>query len=62
MNLNQTIFYPQGGGQPADRGIIFNKEFEFTVKDVRINKHSEVLHFGQMNKGGFKKGYEVNIY
>ena len=35
--LNQTIFYPQGGGQPSDRGYIADQLFQFTVNDVLIN-------------------------
>jgi Ser-tRNA(Ala) deacylase AlaX len=33
--LNQTIFYPQGGGKPCDRGKIVGYDFEYTVHDVR---------------------------
>ncbi|MDR0755642.1 MAG: alanyl-tRNA editing protein [Puniceicoccales bacterium] len=33
--LNQTIFYPQGGGQPCDQGKITGSGFEYAVRDVR---------------------------
>lgn len=37
--LNQTIFYPEGGGQPSDRGIIEGTKVEY----VRII-NSEIIH------------------
>lgn len=33
--LDSTIFHPQGGGQPADLGLISNSDFKFIVQDVR---------------------------
>jgi Ser-tRNA(Ala) deacylase AlaX len=35
--LDRTIFYPQGGGQPADTGFIHFTDFnvKFVVHDVR---------------------------
>ncbi|MEK7094102.1 MAG: alanine--tRNA ligase-related protein [Patescibacteria group bacterium] len=55
--LNQTIFYPQGGGQPYDTGIISSGNKKFVVEEVRfvdgIVKHigkfeSEALKIGEM--------------
>lgn len=40
VRLAETIFYPEGGGQPADRGTIGGVE----VVDVR-SRGAEVLHF-----------------
>jgi Ser-tRNA(Ala) deacylase AlaX len=41
--LDNTAFYPTGGGQPSDKGIIEGKNGEADVVDVRWNK-GRVLH------------------
>jgi Ser-tRNA(Ala) deacylase AlaX len=33
--LDATVFYPQGGGQPADTGAITGAGAKFLVEDVR---------------------------
>jgi alanyl-tRNA synthetase len=33
--LDQTIFYPEGGGQPADHGMLVKGGLEFLVTDVQ---------------------------
>ena len=35
MVLDATVFYPQGGGQPADTGAISAAGTRFLVEDVR---------------------------
>ncbi|PNY11438.1 alanyl-tRNA editing protein AlaX-L-like [Trifolium pratense] len=70
--LDRTIFYPQGGGQPADTGFIhitiddFN--IKFVVHDVR-SKDGIVLHYGVFEglEGDFedilqKGGKEVSLF
>jgi alanyl-tRNA synthetase len=42
--LNQTIFYPQGGGQPADQGEIIAKNAAYKIFDVR-NVDGEIRHY-----------------
>ncbi len=42
--LDGTYFYPEGGGQPADRGTLSWDSGEATVRDVRKN-HGDVRHY-----------------
>ncbi|AAY61628.1 threonyl and Alanyl tRNA synthetase second additional domain protein [Rickettsia felis str. Pedreira] len=42
--LDQTIFYPQGGGQPSDQGVIQNDYFEANVTLVR-QVDTEIRHY-----------------
>ncbi|KAE8769555.1 alanyl-tRNA synthetase [Hordeum vulgare] len=43
--LDATIFHPQGGGQPADTGVIVSAA-RFLVEDVRV-KDGVVFHYGR---------------
>ena len=47
VQLDRTVFYPMGGGQPGDRGILrFEDGSEVTVVDTRKGDGSAgVLHF-----------------
>jgi len=54
--LDQTIFYPQGGGQPADSGMICSENAEFKVIDVRLNVDGVVHHYGEFKNGSFQNG------
>lgn len=47
LTLDQTIFYAQGGGQPADVGTIKGKNGELTVSHVSYNG-GELQHKGNM--------------
>lgn len=51
--LDETIFYPQGGGQPCDNGLIRTDSVTFHVSDVRMDKDGNVLHIGSFEKGVF---------
>jgi alanyl-tRNA synthetase len=44
ITLNKTLFYPQGGGQPADQGQIVFADKKYQVYDVRIFE-GEVRHY-----------------
>ncbi|GJN37650.1 hypothetical protein PR202_gb26627 [Eleusine coracana subsp. coracana] len=44
--LDATVFHPQGGGQPADKGIISAGGARFLVEDVRT-KDGVVYHYGR---------------
>jgi Ser-tRNA(Ala) deacylase AlaX len=59
--LDKTIFYPQGGGQPADNGVISTETAKFKVTDVRLDEDGTVWHFGEFTEGKFKKGESVEL-
>jgi alanyl-tRNA synthetase len=58
--LNRTAFYPLGGGQPADKGVIKTEHVEIPIIDVRMEK-GVVIHFadeidGRLSVGDLVKG------
>jgi len=59
--LNQTIFYPQGGGQPYDQGFIKNDDNIFVVEEARF-KDGAVYHIGFFQKGSFDPGTPVTLH
>ena len=56
--LDRTVFYPQGGGQPADWGAISSSSGRFEVEDVRAIDGA-ILHFGKFVEGQFALGEQV---
>ncbi|KAL8486260.1 hypothetical protein ACS0TY_023099 [Phlomoides rotata] len=59
--LDSTIFHPQGGGQPSDKGSISNPQFNFIVEDVRA-KDKIVYHYGHFESSiaeNIEKGAQV---
>lgn len=58
--LDQTIFYPQGGGQPCDTGIINSTAGEFMITAVRCND-GIVYHMGQFTSGTISAGETVTM-
>jgi len=55
--LDQTAFYPLGGGQPSDTGTIKGADGIATVKDVRV-ENGIVIHLGDV-KGSIAEGEAV---
>ncbi|QLG60650.1 alanine--tRNA ligase [Halorarum salinum] len=55
--LDQTMFYPEGGGQPADRGTLSTDDVTAEVTDVQI-RDGVVLHRADEDpgKGEFVRG------
>src|SRR3989338_2973369 len=62
--LDQTPFYPEGGGQVGARGKIYSDKFEFDVRETQ-SKGQVIYHYGKMIKGIAKIGAackaEVNL-
>ncbi len=58
--LNETIFYPQGGGQPYDTGIIKNDNAIFQVEEVRY-VNEQVYHIGTYESGNLSIGQKVEL-
>jgi len=59
--LQETIFYPQGGGQPYDQGIMESPSGKFIVKEVRFVK-GIVKHIGNFETGTFDKNQTVKCF
>ncbi|HBL98992.1 TPA: hypothetical protein DDZ86_05115 [Candidatus Dependentiae bacterium] len=59
--LDQTIFYPQGGGQPADHGEIVGPNGRFAVTDVRF-VDGIVNHSGEYADGVLEAGNRVELF
>lgn len=51
--LDQTVFYPQGGGQPYDQGKITGTRGTFVVEEVRFVE-GLVHHIGHYEQGAFQ--------
>ena len=58
--LNQTIFYPQGGGQPYDQGTIKSGRATFDVQEIRFFE-DQVHHIGVFTEGSFDIGETVSL-
>lgn len=42
--LDQTIFYPRGGGQSTDQGSLFNGEWKCKVSQA-LQKENKIIHY-----------------
>lgn len=58
--LDQTIFYPQGGGQPYDTGKIVSDNGVFRVEQTRYLE-GVVKHIGITESGIIKTGDKVKL-
>lgn len=59
--LDQTIFYPQGGGQPTDRGRI--ETAGGTAEVLRVSfANGEVLHHSRYSRGTVDVGERVDLH
>lgn len=58
--VDATIFYPQGGGQPYDTGVIESDAEKFIVEETRF-ADGIVRHIGHFEKGSFGIGEKVKL-
>ncbi|RMH73997.1 MAG: hypothetical protein D6675_00970 [Gemmatimonadetes bacterium] len=61
IELDQTLFYPRGGGQPADIGQIETETGTFKVNDVRM-QDGIVIHVGKVIRGSMKVGQDATLH
>ncbi|MTD93321.1 alanine--tRNA ligase [Hyphomicrobium sp. xq] len=60
--VNQTPFYGESGGQVGDTGVIRGAKGElFRVADTQKKAGGLFVHFGKVEKGGFKPGDAVDL-
>ncbi|AEH25245.1 alanyl-tRNA editing protein [Pyrococcus yayanosii] len=60
VRLDKTIFYPEGGGQPGDRGIIEGDGFRLTVENT-IEEGEDIWHVGRLEGRKPKEGDIVRM-
>ncbi|MDD5086702.1 MAG: DHHA1 domain-containing protein, partial [Candidatus Nanoarchaeia archaeon] len=58
VELEDTIFYPGGGGQPHDKGIIKNENFHGEIDEVSKN-NGKIIHKIKPAKGKLNQGDSV---
>lgn len=58
IEVEDTIFYPGGGGQPHDTGIIKNNNFNGEVVEV-FKQDNKIIHKVKVSKGNLKVGEHV---
>ena len=59
ITLDQTAFYPQGGGQPSDRGVIKNDHFEMNVIHV-VQYKDQIRHYIESTTSEILKTQKVH--
>ena len=59
--VEQTPFYATMGGQNADTGVIFAKDFEFAAQDTISLLGGKVGHVGKVKRGMVKIGDYVEL-
>ena len=58
--LDQTTFYPEGGGQAGDCGILSNDNVVIEVVDTRKGANNTIKHIGFVKSGEIKVNDKLN--
>jgi Ser-tRNA(Ala) deacylase AlaX len=58
--LDQTSFYPRGGGQDWDTGTITGETAVLNVEEVRLDESGDVHHIGRFEAGLLQAGDKVS--
>lgn len=58
--LDSTIFYPAGGGQPSDQGLITTDTGKIEIRNVQMQEGA-VKHEGLMIEGDVSEGQEAML-
>ncbi len=54
--LDLTPFYPEGGGQVGDRGILKGPDGEVVIQDTKKVEENLIIHQGYVSRGLVRKG------
>lgn len=57
--LDKTTFYPEGGGQSGDCGLLKGENFEISVSDTKKGPNNSIKHICKVEKGEVKPGDKV---
>jgi Ser-tRNA(Ala) deacylase AlaX len=60
IELDNTCFYPRGGGQDWDTGTMQNGNNIFTTEEVHLDENGIVHHIGSFESGTLKVGDVVD--
>jgi len=54
--LEASPFYPEGGGQVGDAGVIRTPSGVFVVDDTRFDDSGHIVHYGRIREGELTRG------
>lgn len=54
--IDRSPFYPEGGGQNGDQGVITGPDGEAVINDTRTVEGGVIIHYGHVTRGTLHKG------